>query len=204
MVTCRLWMLTFPSTTAIVRYFVYVISCCLLKETVSVMHISWSYPTCFRWYLINSWYMMYISHGVVNDTIIRNKSGQAVIYICTPHPFSFSWQISIQLEYPPNRSCPFICIIKQVPNFQCFLRGFLPSFFGKNVLISIQHRLLIFSPGGWPWGTRHRTLDAHGLQSHFRMDGRATAWKPNLPTKPPNCLAKKSIHQTSWFQNDRY
>lgn len=107
-----------------------------------------------------------------------------------PIPFHFHGRYLYNWN-TPNRCCPFICTIKQVPNFQCFLRGFLPSFFGKNVLISIQHRLLIFSPGGWPWGTRHRTLDAHGLQSHFRMDGRATAWQPNLPTKPPNCLAKK-------------
>lgn len=67
--------------------------------------------------------------------------------------------------------------IKQVLNFQCFLWVFVPwCFLGKNPL-----KVRPSSPGGWPWGTRHGTLDAHGLQSYLRMDGCAFGWngQPN-------------------------
>ena len=51
----QLWMMTFHSTTAIessLVFVTYIISCYLLKEAAQVMHISWSYPTCFGRYLM--------------------------------------------------------------------------------------------------------------------------------------------------------
>ena len=120
------------------------------------------------------------------------------LYLYT-HPFLylviFTAYISLlHLEYPANRSCPFICHYQTSSELSNVSLGFLSSiiFWGKTSIFSRWVTVRDEAPNPWrPWSPKPPS------------DGRMRL-RMKWTTKRPSWSCKARFTRRSWFQNYRY